>query len=129
MSVRPMSKPVVGGYSFEIRLMGTSFIMQIRNLGYNGEENTLHTNPELMTAETDVKKIYIDGIYKKTTPKTDSTDNIIVEFTEKLKTDFKLTNRIIAFAMSKNIKYAKIQLRLPTAKSDSWPDLRPTFPY
>src|SRR5271156_778927 len=129
MSVKTMSKPVVGGYSFEIRLMGTSFIMQIRNLNFKGEENTLHTNPELMTAETDVGKIYIDGIYKTTTPKTNSTDNIIVEFTENLKKDFKLTTRIIAFGMSKNVKYAKMQLRLPTAKSDSWPDLRPTYPH
>src|SRR5271156_3836979 len=129
MSVKPMPKPVIEGYSFEIRQMGTSFIMQIRNLNFKGEENVLHTNPELMPTETDVKKIYIDGIYKKTTPKTDSTDNIIVEFTENLQKEFKLTTRIIAFAMSKNVKYAKMQLRLPTAKSDSWPDLRPTFPH
>src|SRR5271156_2762861 len=129
MSVKTMSKPVVEGYSFEIRFMGTSFIMQIRNLNFKGEENTLHTNPELMPTETDVNKIYIDGIYKKTTPKTNSTDNIIVEFTENLQKEFKLTNRIIAFAMSKNVKYAKIQLRVPMSKSDSWPDLRPTLPH
>ena len=114
----------LGLYALKISNPATTFDVVLVNY-QTSPKHDVKLNEGIVSADND---IYLDSVFKAEGKKSVNEDEIVLEFSEAFKTQFKLDNRIIAYKFPLTFNKMTFQLRKVALAAKDWPDIRTTLP-